>query len=167
MTIREAELDHAFAESLERSELFRKWLLMDGRFGRFANNARLLDGEQTSARKAAKHWWKHWWCTMPDGSQGETDLFLVFEAEGFRFALHIENKPLHGALTLKQAAAYRPRAILKANDPAWLAYVDFETILLAPASFVAEHMECVGQFDRVVTYEQVAPFAPKFAEALR
>lgn len=160
--MREAELDHAFAEGLERSPHLRTWLLAGGRFARYAQTARLMLAEQAAARKAA-HWWKHWWCTMPDGSQGETDIFAVFEdpAAG-RFAVHVENKPPHGVLGFAQAAAYRRRAAFKANDPRWLDYSDFETVLLAPAAFLGAHGECLRQFDRGIAYEEVASFVPAF-----
>ena len=82
------------------------------------------------------HWSRFWWCLLPDGSQSETDLFFVFDAEGYRFALHIENKPPSGSLSLEQARGYRLRATFKANTPRWLSHVDFETILLAPMVFI-------------------------------
>ncbi|AWN42563.1 hypothetical protein [Methylobacterium durans] len=164
--MREADLDHAFAEALRDSAAFQAWLLSGGRFARHAMSARLLHGEQAAARKA-RHWWKHWWCSLPDGSQGETDIFAVFDSgdEG-RFGIHVENKPPHGVLPLRQAVNYRRRAAFKANDPRWLNYSDFEVILVAPASFLAAHQECLRQFDRGVSYEEVAAFAPLFAEAL-
>lgn len=160
--MRESEYDHAFAEGLENSQQLRTWLLAGGRFARYSRTARLMREEQAAVRKAA-HWWKHWWCTMPDGTQGETDIFVVFEdnAAG-RFAIHIENKPPHGVLKFPQAAAYRRRAAFKANDPRWLDYQDFETLLLAPAAFLAAHSECLRQFDRGIAYEDVAAFVSRF-----
>ena len=113
--ISEVELDHAFAETLADSPEFQEWLLSSGRFVRHAGNATLLVSEQASARKSAKHWWKHWWCRLPDESESETDVFLVFEAEGARFAIHIEDKPAHGKLGLRQAIDYRRRAAFKAK----------------------------------------------------
>jgi hypothetical protein len=164
--MREADLDHAFAETLEQSATLQSWLLSGGRFAKHAGAAQLLHEEQAASRKAA-HWWKHWWCTMPDGSQGETDIFAVFEAaDGERFALHIENKPPHGKLLFQQAAAYRPRAAFKANDPRWLGYSDFEVLIVGTAAFLAAHEESVRQFDRAVTYEEVAALVPLFADAL-
>ena len=166
MNIAEVDLDHAFAEAIESSLDFRHWLLSHGRFARHAAEAMLLRHEQAEARKKATHWWKHWWCRLADGSESETDIFLVFEAAGDRFAMHIENKPPHGTLPLRQAADYRRRAAWKTNDAAWLAYSDFETILLAPAAFLSRNAECASQFDRAISYEDVARFAPLFAQAL-
>ena len=165
--MREVNLDHAFAEALKDSADFRAWLLSGGRFARHAATARLLHEEQAKVRRA-KHWWKHWWCTLPDGSQGETDIFAVFESEGGeRFALHVENKPPHGVLPFRQAANYRRRAAFKANDPRWLNYTDFETILVAPSCFLAAQVEGLLQFDRGVSYQEVAAFAPVFEAALQ
>jgi hypothetical protein len=165
MRVAEVELDHAFAESLDVVG-FLPWLLAGGRFSRYAESAVLLREEQSRARKAL-HWWKHWWCRLPDGTESETDVFLVFEAaDGLRFALHIENKPTDGILKLEQASRYRRRAALKANDPKWLSYIDFETIILAPRSFLEGHEECVAQFDRAMSYESVASFVPLFGKAV-
>ncbi|MES2136885.1 MAG: hypothetical protein V4502_07490 [Pseudomonadota bacterium] len=164
--IKEVELDHAFAEALADDIDFQAWLLSNGRFARHAGRATLLINDQARARKSAKHWWKHWWCRLSDGSESETDVFLVFEADDSRFALHIENKPAHGKLELQQARDYRRRAAFKSNSKDWLDYSDFEVLLLAPADFIRSHPDCVAQFDRVMTYEEVGRFVPLFQEAL-
>ena len=164
--IREFELDHALAEALAATPDLQKWLLSHGRFSRLADKATLLISEQASARKSARHWWKHWWCRLPDGSESETDIFLVFEADGTRFALHIEDKPPRGKLEFRQAADYRRRAAFKSNSSDWLNYCDFEVLLLAPAQFIDAHSECVAQFDRAITYEDVARFVPLFEATL-
>lgn len=164
--ISEVELDHAFADAIEGDYAFRHYLLINGRFARYADCARLLNNEQATARKA-KHWWKHWWCKLPDGSEWETDIFLVFEAANLRFALHIEDKPSDGILRVEQASAYRRRAAFKANDQKWLNYSDFETILLAPESFAKSNKDAASQFDRFLSYEEVARFAPLFGQAIR
>lgn len=143
----------------------RSWLLANGRFGRY-KKAALLCSEQQAARATAKHWWKHWWTKLPDGYESETDIFSVWEEDGARFAIHIENKPPHGILKFEQASAYRRRAVFMANQPRWLSYADFETILLAPAAFIERHQECAAQFDRSITYEEAAAFVPLMGEAL-
>jgi hypothetical protein len=165
--IKEVELDHAFAEGLADNRDFQRWLLSSGRFARHAGKARLLIDEQKSARRSAKHWWKHWWCKLPDGSENETDIFLVFEVEATRFALHIEDKPPHGRLELRQATDYRRRAAFKSDSMDWLNYSDFEVLLLAPAEFIDRYSECAAQFDRVITYEEIGQFVPLFRAALR
>lgn len=166
--IKEALLDEAFAEAFECNPEMQRWLLSEGRFARFADRAQLLVDEQTAIRKPpTKNWWQYWWCRLPDGSESETDLFFVFEADGLRFALHIENKPPHGKLTLEQAAGYRRRAAFKANTPSWLDYVDFETILIAPLAFIVTNAEAADQFDRTISYERIAIFVSTFSDALR
>jgi hypothetical protein len=165
MRISEAELDHAFADAIEQNFGFQQYFLQGGRFARHSAAARLLVDEQGSVRKA-KHWWKHWWCKLPDGAAWETDIFLVFETEAERFAIHIEDKPSDGTLCFEQAAAYRRRAAFKANDPKWLNYSDFETVLMAPSSFFTLNGEAAAQFDRTISYEEVARFIPLFSQAL-
>lgn len=146
----------------------QRWLLENGRFAHFSQKARLLADEQAAARKPdVTHWSRFWWCSLPDGSQSETDLFFVFEAEGYRFALHIENKPPSGSLSFQQACGYRRRATFKANSPGWLSYIDFETLLLAPLSFIDVNREAASQFDRTISYESTAQFVPVFAEVIR
>lgn len=164
--ISEADLDHAFAETLLVSRDFQIWFLSQGRFARYSQTARLMNEEQAAAR-TAKHWWKHWWTRMPDGSEGETDIFLVFETpDAERFAVHIENKPPHGTLTLRQAVDYRKRAIVKAHTAKWLNYSDFEVVLLTPRAFADGNAEAARQYDRVIHYEDIAGFAPLFGTSL-
>lgn len=164
--VHEAVLDHALAEALENSPDLCVKLLRGGRFAHLADEARLLIEEQRAARKKAKHWWKHWWCRLPDGSEGETDLFLVFEAGAKRFAIHIENKPADGKLSLRQARNYRPRAAFMANHKRWLSYADFETVLLAPQSLIEANRKAASQFDRQISYEELAEEIPIFGNAL-
>lgn len=163
--IKEAELDYAFADMLASSPQFQNWLLSSGRFAKSASELRLLATEQQEIRRAAL-WWKHWWCRLPDGTEGETDIFAVFEADdGKRVALHIENKPPHGKLTYEQSVRYRRRAAYKAFDPSWLSYIDFECILLASEEFLDRHAECASLFDRCLSYEPVSRFVPLFGQA--
>lgn len=164
--ISEVELDHAFAEGLADHRDLLALVLSGGRFARHSTTARILQAEQAAARPKAKHWWKHWWCRLPDGSESETDIFVVLEAGADRFALHIENKPSDGKLSLKQAVDYRRRAALKSNDPAWLGYTDFECILMCPIALAAENAVAACQFDRILPYESIAPSLPLFKAAL-
>ena len=165
---KEEDFDHAFAEVFEAESDFRNWFLAGGRFARFATDAELLVEEQKQARSdKVNRWWRWWWCTMPDGSQRETDLFFVFEAASKRFAIHIENKPPTGRLSIEQAADYRPRAAYMANDDRWLNYSDFETVLLAPETFIRNNSGPAEQFDRAITYESVAEFVPLFRQIER
>lgn len=165
-TISEADLDLAFANAVETDQNFLIWILSTGRFARYANEARILIEEQRSARKSAAHWWKHWWCRLPNGTEGETDVFLVLQAGAIRFALHVENKPPSGSITLDQAQRYRQRAAFMAHKPRWLDYAEFETLLIAPRLFLDRNTDAVAYFDRAIDYESIAPFAPLFGDAL-
>lgn len=158
----ESHYDQAFADTLAASD-FRRWLLTRSRFAPFADTARLLIEEQEQARKA-RQWWKHWWGYLPDGTSSETDIFAVFESDdGQRFALHIENKPPHGKIDLRQAADYRRRAIHWARKEQYLSYGEFETILMAPATFIQANTACARQFDMTLSYEDLAAWIPFFA----
>lgn len=165
--ISEGNLDEAFADGLSEQPDFLKWVLGGGRFSRYASGASLLREEQRAARPRANRWWKHWWCRLPDGSESETDIFVVLESSGTRFALHVENKPADGTLSMRQAADYRRRAAFKSNDSAWLDYTDFETLLICPVEFARRNADCVAQFDRLLTYEAIAQHLPLFAAALK
>ena len=161
--IAESDFDQAFADTLTTSTEFRRWLLSGSRF---ADTARLLIEEQRKARKA-RQWWKHWWGYMSDGTSSETDVFAVFEIEpGRRFALHVEDKPPHGKLEMRQAADYRRRAVHWAHKDRFLCYDDFETILMAPAAFIRDNAACAQQFDRCLSYEDLAAWIPLFAAAM-
>lgn len=164
--VSEADLDLEFASALEADPDFLIWILSGGKFAQYANEAQILIEEQRSARKAAAHWWKHWWCRLPNGTEGETDVFLVLQASDLRFALHIENKPPSGTITLDQAQRYRQRAAFMAHNSRWLNYVDFETLLIAPSSFIANNKAAAAYFDRSVEYEALAAFAPLFGSVL-
>ncbi|MFN2100894.1 hypothetical protein [Altererythrobacter sp. MF3-039] len=164
--ISEKELDQAFAEVFIANHEFRIWVLKGGRFSRHAHDFKLLDRELSKARGLPDYWWRHCWCPLPDGSQSETDVFFVLEADSVRFAIHFENKPPDGKLTMRQAAGYRRRAAFMTNDERWLQHSDFETVLLAPQAFIEQNKAESSQFDRSMSYEEVANFVPLFSSAL-
>jgi hypothetical protein len=159
----EDALCEVFADKLVGSDAFRLWLLMQTRFAGEAETARLLDREQMDLRPR-KRWWRHWWCHVPAlDHQRETDIFCVFDGQNRRFALHIENKLGLGRFLPGQAEGYAPRAAHMAGKAAYLGYTDYETLLLAPAAFVARFSTDCAHFDRIVTHESLVPFLPEFA----
>jgi hypothetical protein len=89
MGLGEIALDRELALALQDSPDLVRWLLGRTKFAPLAHAARLLREELADARRTP-FWWKHWWCTIPEHGDSETDLFLVFEAQGMsdRFALH-------------------------------------------------------------------------------
>lgn len=89
---------------------------------------------------------------------------MVFEIANNqkRFALHIENKKSNGRFLEGQAEAYRVRAQHMANQAEYLNYEAFETILIAPRSFITKYGASCGFFDSIIPYEDVARFVPEF-----
>ena len=89
---------------------------------------------------------------------------MVFVGKGCgdRFAIHLENKPSHRAWEPLQAENYRKRALDRKKK--WR-YVDYQTMLLAPAAFLAKSSNEISHFDLTLTYEEVAAFVPEFGLA--
>jgi hypothetical protein len=168
--ISELELDLAFAHKLTSSMEFCTFVLELTKFKDQTGNLILLNEEQAKAkpRKKPDNWWRHWWCRLEDGSESETDIFVVF---GFRdserrVALHIEDKPPHGKFTQNQYLNYQRRAKFMANKSQFMNYSDFSTILLAPKRFFEENSDKVQHFDTLISYESVAQFIPLFRQSI-
>ena len=159
----ECDLDKAFADKVKQCAVFRSWILDHTRFGDVSQGVRLLDEEQ--GRSDRKVWWKHWWCYVPETKrQGETDILLVFEIEanGKRFALHIENKKENGVFEEGQPEGYEPRARFMMNKKKYLNYSSFETVLIAPRAFTESNEERCALFGAYIFYEEIAEFIPEF-----
>ena len=165
MKYTEDQLCEIFADGVRDSQELRAWLLSKTKFAQQAVKCRLLHEEQMSIRPR-KRWWRHWWCVVPGLGKGrETDIFMVFEAspDGPRFALHIENKRDSYRFNEGQAAAYAPRAQGMLNNPEYLSYSDYQTVLLAPRQFRDRYEADASLFDVFLSYEEVAHFLPAFA----
>jgi hypothetical protein len=166
MTLTEDLLCRAFAEKVRGSREFLEWVISQTKFIEHQSRSRLLYEEQVRSRPHVlpENWWRHWWCRIPStGREGETDIFLVFgdTGTGTRFALHIENKKNSEFLD-GQSEGYEIRARLKMNDPKWLNYSDFETVLIASAAYrELRHTSC-EPFNRFLSYEDIALFVPEF-----
>jgi hypothetical protein len=168
--ISELDLDRAIAEKIASSQDFRTWLLKQTKFASDASDALLLIDEQIAAKpkKKPENWWRHWWCELGPGDGSETDIFVVF---GFpnsnrRIALHIEDKPPHGKFEPNQHVNYGRRAKHMANNPNYMDYGDYATILIAPESFLAKNAAEVGHFDTRISYESIASEIPLIHSAL-
>lgn len=167
LKITEKQLDIAFAEKLIGDDEFRNWVLSGSKFSHLHPDPRLLVDELSKTRRMPVHSWRHVWCVMPDGTEGETDIFSVFETnEGYRFALHFENKPPHGVLRPNQGADYPRRAEFLAGHPRYLCYEGWETAILAPERFINRFADECSPFDRAITYEAIAEWIPLFGKAL-
>ena len=168
--ISELELDRAFADEIENSIDFQQWILGKTKFSNESNGLRLLDKEQADLkpRKKPENWWRHWWCKIEDGSESETDIFLVFEKKESqqRIALHIEDKPPHGKFTPNQYLDYEKRAEFMKGKAEFMGYDDYATILVSPKVFIERNQEEVANFDSIVTYEEVSEYIALFGESI-
>ena len=165
--ITEKQVDIAFAEMLIGNEPFRDWVLSGSKFAHLRPDLRLLTEELSKSRRMPANSWRHVWCVMPDGTEGETDIFMVFEAsDGYRFALHFENKPPHGVLRPNQGEAYAKRAEFLSGHPRYLSYQGWETAIIAPQAFIHRHADRCRPFDRTITYEAIADWIPLFGQSL-
>jgi hypothetical protein len=167
----EKALDLAFAERLRSSEEFVGWLLDQTGFAAVAGDSRLLYREQIDARPHVdpRYWYRHWWCRLPGRKDSETDIFLTFGRTSIReqFALHIENKPPNAQFTPDQEVNYGLRAEFMANQPRFMNYQKWETVLLAPLLFRQVNSDRSARFNRFISYEEVSTFVPEFGLALR
>ena len=168
--MREEQLDRAFANRIASFAPFRTWVLAQTKFSSFAEEAQLLQEEQAQSRPRTKpeNWWKHWWCRLDDGSESETDIFVVLSlsSKDKRIALHVENKPPHGRFTPDQAVNYPRRAEFMANKKRYLTYTEYACVLLAPQAFLDANLPAVRHFDSVLAYESIAVIIPEFAASL-
>jgi hypothetical protein len=159
----EDKLNQMFAEAVRHSTEFRRWLLGRTRFERWARHARLLDEAEYMIRPR-RYWWRHWWCGgIPECGQKETDIFLVFDVrDGFRFALHVENKIEKSRFQPLQAECYVKRARFMMNNFEYLNYSDFDTLLISPRSFKEKYSDKCALFGCHILHEDIAAFVPAF-----
>jgi len=169
--ISELDLDRAFADKIASSREFLNWVLEQTKFQCLGENLIVLDKEQAEAkpRKKPENWWRHWWCRLEDGTESETDIFIVLKVPSSdeRISLHVEDKPPHGKFTPGQYLNYKRRAEFMANKDQYMNYKDFTTILLAPKSFFEENVDKVNHFDCLISYEAVSSFIPLFAHSIK
>ncbi|KQW21189.1 hypothetical protein ASC80_13815 [Afipia sp. Root123D2] len=153
-----------FAERVLVDKGFAVWLLSQTKFAAVAKSVDLLAEEQ--AKRPAKAWWRHWWCSVKDtGRQSETDILLVFKDGERRVALHIENK-FSAPLVQYQADDYAPRARQMMKNK-WVSYDDFETIIIAPKSYLLGNIAECKKFDRMISYERIGQHIPEYETVVR
>jgi hypothetical protein len=151
----ELELDHFFWKAISANVAFQAWFLAQTKF---ANRALELVVDEK--------WHQKWYRDPVTGKDSETDILLIFkdQSTGERFAVHIENKPPWGLWEPHQPENYRKRA---ANRMGNWRYVDFQVVLIAPISLIAESASELDHFDIAVSYEVLSAFVPEFGHALR
>lgn len=162
----EKQLDQALHQALETRAEFRAWFLDHLRYGKdYPNLVRcrsdhpwgkvrlILPNRQTGALE-------------PVDKEGETDVLAIFESiTGKRLGVHIENKLASGSFTSYQAEMYAARAEHWVGRPKYASYHMWETVLLAPASFVLRNQTEARKFMSVIYHEQIARFISEFGTA--
>lgn len=133
----EKELTHKLHNALETDEAFRNWFVAKLHHGHGFSRLTLCRGNnpwgtvrmilpnsQTGALEAVSR-------------EGETDILAVFEdPSGARLGVHIEVKRASGKFTPYQPEGYAARAESWANTEKYGGYQRWETVLIAPKSFI-------------------------------
>jgi hypothetical protein len=86
--------------------------------------------------------------------EGETDILAVFEnSSGTRLGVHIELKRASGRFTQYQPEVYAARADRWANLEKYGSYQQWETVLIAPDSFIEANIEDARKLTTRIPYE--------------
>jgi hypothetical protein len=151
--VNELELDHHFWDAISTDRPFQQWFLARTKF--CARELELVTDEK---------WHQRWYKCPVTKRDYEGDILLIFRDRqtGERLSVHIENKPDHRTWTPNQAEHYKKRAIDRMKK--WH-YVDFETVLIAPRSFIARWPEEAAHFDLKIPYDEIGQFIAPFATA--
>ncbi|MCG5079081.1 hypothetical protein [Paraburkholderia tagetis] len=159
----EKRLDKCIEQAFQSNPEFTTWFL--SRTG-FANDAGVYRWSRSD-----NPWSTHPQETIDPATgepvvkyvQSETDILVVFSRPNSGpFALHIENKLENGSFTSGQPERYKSRVTYWLNNPKYGAYVDFETVLIAPHVFFEKHRIDGEKFDRYVSHEDIAKYLPEF-----
>jgi hypothetical protein len=149
--VNELDLDQHFWRAISTDRSFHDWFIARTKF--FGRDLELVTDEK---------WHQRWYRDPETKKDSETDILLIFRdrTDHLRYAVHIENKPDHRNWTEGQAEKYRKRAFNRMSP--WR-YVDFQTALIAPVSFIARWPVEAGHFDVIVSHEDISAFVPAFA----
>jgi hypothetical protein len=147
----ELSLDHCFKQQLDTSVAFQEWIIGQTKFK-----------DRHLELVIEKIWHQRWYRDPVTKKDSETDIFLVFRDKdsGQRVALHIENKIASSLWQPYQAENYKIRGEARKSS---YDYVDFQTVLMAPQSFIDAWAPQVAHFDVVITHEALSKFVPEFA----
>ncbi|HAN99973.1 MAG TPA: hypothetical protein DCQ98_22225 [Planctomycetaceae bacterium] len=153
---KEQDFDRLLENALRDSPVFLAWLVDQTKF---AGQGAVYDASRSD------HPWSLVDLETMDPATGETRivrrgsetdvLLLLRYPDGRRVALHIENKLEGGRFTPDQPAMYRARAAQWLGDPKYGSYVDFQTILIAPQSFLERHASGAAEFDVRIRTEEL------------
>jgi len=160
----EKDFDQAIDDAFKKSKVFSQWFLKKTKFAN--ENASYLWSRSDNP-------WGRFTITITNSETGieeevtrdsETDILVVYEnADGNRFALHIENKLANGKFTEYQPESYAFRAEKWKNQEKFGNYNDFETILISPLEFYRRNFDAANVFDRFVSYEEISIILPAFS----
>jgi hypothetical protein len=96
----------------------------------------------------------------------ETDVLVVLRTSaGQNVALHIENKLAGGTFEPLQPELYLSRAKHWVGKARYHNYVDWETVLVTPKSFLRRFEAAAAPFSCQVAHEELAKFVPAFHAA--
>ena len=159
----EKDLDLALCKGLMESRSFLQWFLSHTKFAD--------RGPSLISCRADSPWGSHPFPTMNaetgatslQNRQSETDVLLVLRAkDGATLGVHVENKIGTGSFTADQPEMYWHRANHWLNNPHYGNYSEFDTVLVAPAAFLATHPEQAACFGCRVSHEELARYIPLF-----
>jgi hypothetical protein len=147
----ERELDERFWREISNSAEFRNWFLGKTKFAERQLELVTRDGE----------WQFRWYKDPTTGRESETDILLIFRdrENGDQYAIHIEDKPPHGAWQPEQAMHYPIRAKHLAEK---FNYVDFQTVLVAPQAFIDRNRLDAAIFSFCIPYEEISEHIAEF-----
>jgi hypothetical protein len=159
----EKELDLALADALTNSAEFLQWFLSHTKF-------RNRSAAFISCRS------DHPWGAHPfpikdpvtdsiveTRRQSETDVLLIVRAlNGEILGVHIENKIGSGKFTTHQPEMYSYRARHWIDNTHYGGYKDFDTVLLAPASFKDRNADQAKHFGCFTSHEEIGDKIPVF-----
>lgn len=132
----ERDIDLLLAEEFVVSPGFASWFLGKTKFANFG----LL---------------VHHVAVSKSDNTGESDLVVIYSHPdtGTRFAVHIEDK-IDAPMQPDQEKRYRQRAAIEIGKGA---YQEYELVLCAPSFYLNNHTQA-SNFDRQVSYEEIAAF---------
>lgn len=159
----ESALDVALDQALRTNPTFVSWLLSQTKFAHLSARYHWSRADNPWGTIAVTVTDPHSGQSSTERRESETDVLAVFATDdGYRFALHIENKLASGAFTPNQPEMYPIRAEKWKGLARYENYQDFETILVAPRAFYERNKEKAGLFHRYISHESIAAFIPEF-----
>jgi hypothetical protein len=161
---REKVLDRALESALIQDASFRQWFIDKTRFKGTIPTCHWSRSDNPWCRVTLYLPNPHTGKAELVKRDGETDILFVFQAEsGRRLALHIENKLASGRFTLYQPEVYEARAKLWVRNTDYGNYDEWETVLVAPSSFLKRNSASAQKFGVSIAHEDIAVYLSIFS----